>query len=34
MSNYKYQQATRAYLAYDNMINENKLRAILTLLNK
>lgn len=32
--NYKYRQAMKAYLAYDNTINENKLRVILALMNK
>lgn len=32
--NYKYQQAMKAYLAYDNMMSESKLRAVLQLLNK
>lgn len=32
--NYKYQRAINAYLAYDNMMSENKLRALLQLVVK
>lgn len=32
MNNHKYQQAMKAYTSYHNMLNENKLRAILLMI--